>query len=121
MFEKKVQNLKLGESIGYTFKCLGAGFWAFKQKNFRTAIQELTMEVVKYLMNYITVFLINSIKLEVLYVLLSRLVMQTRTVQLQEPYLAVKLDITNCLNLGSMVWHIAIGWTHILPGSVKNV
>ncbi|CAB4030974.1 Hypothetical predicted protein [Paramuricea clavata] len=44
MFEKNVQNLKLGESIGYTFKCLGAGFWAFKQKNFRTAIQELTME-----------------------------------------------------------------------------
>ena len=45
MFETKLDKLKLGESIGYTFKCLGAGFWAFKQKNFRTAIQQVTMEV----------------------------------------------------------------------------
>ena len=46
MFEKKLQNLKLGEFIGYTFKCLGAGFWVFKQRNFRNAIQQLTMEVI---------------------------------------------------------------------------
>ena len=52
MFEKELQNLKLGESIGYTFKCLGAGFWAFKQKDFRTAIQQLTMEV-KYQLSII--------------------------------------------------------------------
>lgn len=45
MFEKKLQKLKLSESIGYTFKCLGAGFWAFKQKDFRDAIQQVTMEV----------------------------------------------------------------------------
>lgn len=47
MFEEKLQNLELGESIGYTFKCLGAGFWAFKQKDFRNAIQQVTMEVIK--------------------------------------------------------------------------
>ena len=47
MFENKLQNLKLGESIGYTFKCLGAGFWAFRQKDFRNAIQQVTMEVIK--------------------------------------------------------------------------
>ncbi|XP_028414474.1 uncharacterized protein LOC114537610 [Dendronephthya gigantea] len=44
MFETKLDKLKLGESIGYTFKCLGAGFWGFKQKDFRTAIQQVTME-----------------------------------------------------------------------------
>ena len=48
MFEKKLEKLKLGESssIGYTLKCLGAGFWAFRQKDFREAIQKITMEVV---------------------------------------------------------------------------
>ena len=48
MFEKKLENLKLGEFIGYTFKCLGAGFWVFKQRNFRNAIQQLTMEVIHH-------------------------------------------------------------------------
>ena len=46
MFEKKLENLKIGESIGYTLKCLGAGFWAFRQNDFREAIQKITMEVV---------------------------------------------------------------------------
>ncbi|VDI78871.1 Hypothetical predicted protein, partial [Mytilus galloprovincialis] len=36
-------NLSEGESIGYTFKCVGAGFWAFKQDNFRKAIQTVVM------------------------------------------------------------------------------
>ncbi|KAL3868581.1 hypothetical protein ACJMK2_041382 [Sinanodonta woodiana] len=30
--------------MGYTFKCLGAGFWALKQNHFRSAIQNITME-----------------------------------------------------------------------------
>ena len=44
---ENVSDLDLDESrkIGYTYKCLGSGFWALKQKNFRTAIQTLVMEV----------------------------------------------------------------------------
>ena len=47
MFVKDLEQLELAasSSIGYTFKCLGAGFWAFKQKDFREAITKLTMEV----------------------------------------------------------------------------
>ncbi|XP_071806736.1 ADP-ribosylarginine hydrolase Tri1-like [Asterias amurensis] len=32
------------QRIGYTFKCLGAGFWALRQKNFREAIEAITLE-----------------------------------------------------------------------------
>lgn len=46
MFATKLSTLKLDESkkIGYTYKCLGAGFWAFKQKDFRIALEAITME-----------------------------------------------------------------------------
>ncbi|KAL5015329.1 hypothetical protein ScPMuIL_009599 [Solemya velum] len=38
--------LKLDEEskIGYTYKCMGAGFWALKQNNFRETIQNILME-----------------------------------------------------------------------------
>ncbi|KAK3596758.1 hypothetical protein CHS0354_038757 [Potamilus streckersoni] len=43
---KVLAELKLDDvdKMGYTFKCLGAGFWALKQDRFRSAIQKLTME-----------------------------------------------------------------------------
>ena len=34
-------------SIGYTFKCLGAGFWALKQTDFRKALTKIVMCVSK--------------------------------------------------------------------------
>ena len=42
-----IKKLKLDEQerIGYTFKSLGAGFWAFKQKDFRKAITKIVMQV----------------------------------------------------------------------------
>lgn len=47
MFAESLDKLKLDsqEAIGYTLKCMGAGFWAFRQKDFREAIQAVTMEV----------------------------------------------------------------------------
>jgi len=41
-----VTSLQLDErnKIGYTFKTLGAGFWALKQATFRDAIETVTME-----------------------------------------------------------------------------
>ncbi len=47
MFSKKLSELKLDDkdSIGYTYKTMGAGFWAVKQDDFRTAIQAVLMEV----------------------------------------------------------------------------
>ena len=46
MFSQSLDKLELDapRAIGYTFKCMGAGFWAFRQKNFRQAIQAITME-----------------------------------------------------------------------------
>ncbi|KAL3868580.1 hypothetical protein ACJMK2_041381 [Sinanodonta woodiana] len=40
-----LSDLKLDEenAIGYTYKCLGAGFWALKQNDFRQALQEIVM------------------------------------------------------------------------------
>ncbi|XP_022104915.1 uncharacterized protein LOC110986914 isoform X2 [Acanthaster planci] len=32
------------KKIGYTFKCLGAGFWALRQSSFRDAIEAITLE-----------------------------------------------------------------------------
>ncbi len=51
MFEENIKNLKLDEhkKIGYTFKCMGAGFWALRQKDFRMALQTITMEVTGFL------------------------------------------------------------------------
>ncbi|VDI12319.1 Hypothetical predicted protein [Mytilus galloprovincialis] len=45
MFCQDIAELQLAErdSIGYTFKCVGAGFWALKQDNFRQAIQTVVM------------------------------------------------------------------------------
>ncbi|XP_022343575.2 ADP-ribosylarginine hydrolase Tri1-like [Crassostrea virginica] len=41
-----IKQLKLAEpgAIGYTFKSLGAGFWALKQKDFRKAITKIVMQ-----------------------------------------------------------------------------
>ncbi|XP_046563667.1 uncharacterized protein LOC124272507 isoform X1 [Haliotis rubra] len=43
---EKIKNLNLDESrkIGYTYKCMGCGFWALKQKDFRKALQTIVME-----------------------------------------------------------------------------
>ena len=48
MFAKTLTALKLDEagSRGYTFKALGAGFWALRQQNYKKAITELVMEVI---------------------------------------------------------------------------
>ena len=42
-----LEELKLDEShaIGYTYKCLGAGFWALKQDNFREALEAIVRSV----------------------------------------------------------------------------
>ena len=44
-----LKELRLDEDgkIGYTYKTLGAAFWALKQNNFRYAIEKITMEVKK--------------------------------------------------------------------------
>ncbi len=49
MYETKLDNLQLDEKdkIGYVYKCMGSGFWALKQNDFRTALQQLVMEVGK--------------------------------------------------------------------------
>ncbi|XP_013416846.1 uncharacterized protein LOC106178270 [Lingula anatina] len=46
MFAKDLKSLVLDEpdKIGYTYKCLGAGFWALQQKDFRKALSSLVME-----------------------------------------------------------------------------
>ena len=31
--------------INYTYKALGAGFWALRQKDFRQAIQDIVLQV----------------------------------------------------------------------------
>lgn len=47
MFAKSLDDLQLDEAgkIGYTYKCLGAGFWSLRQNDFRTAIEAITFEV----------------------------------------------------------------------------
>ena len=47
MFSEKLSPLKLDESkkIGYTYKCLGAAFWAFKQNDFRAALEKICFKV----------------------------------------------------------------------------
>jgi hypothetical protein len=51
MFAKSLAELELSDNnkIGYTYKCLGAGFWAFRQDDFRKAMTTLVMEVCKIL------------------------------------------------------------------------
>ncbi|GFO06438.1 adpribosylglycohydrolase superfamily protein [Plakobranchus ocellatus] len=42
---RKLKLLQLAEpgKIGYTYKCMGAGFWAFKQKDFKKALIKIIM------------------------------------------------------------------------------
>ena len=44
---KRLRDLKLDDpnSIGYTFKCMGSGFWALKKDDFRTALQKIVLAV----------------------------------------------------------------------------
>ncbi|RUS80309.1 hypothetical protein EGW08_011947 [Elysia chlorotica] len=46
MQASSLKELKLGDitNMSFTFKALGAGFWALKQKDFRSAIQDIVME-----------------------------------------------------------------------------
>ncbi|KAM7442120.1 hypothetical protein ABFA07_008860 [Porites harrisoni] len=46
MFCTSLDDLQLDESvkIGYTYKCMGAGFWALRQNNFRTALEAIAYE-----------------------------------------------------------------------------
>ncbi|KAJ7375938.1 hypothetical protein OS493_037901 [Desmophyllum pertusum] len=46
MFAKSLDDLQLdGEGkIGYTFKCLGAGFWSLRQDDFRESLEAVTFE-----------------------------------------------------------------------------
>ena len=32
------------DKIGYTLKCMGAGFWALRQSDFRAALEEMVYE-----------------------------------------------------------------------------
>ena len=47
LFATSLKDLQLNEvgRSNYTFKTVGAAFWAFKQKDFRLAIQNIVMEV----------------------------------------------------------------------------
>lgn len=47
MFAKSLDDLQLDEAgkIGYTYKCLGAGFWSLRQNDFRAAIEAVAFEV----------------------------------------------------------------------------
>jgi len=46
MYAKKLTPLELDDQrkMGYTYKCLGAAFWAFKQTDFRKALQKICMK-----------------------------------------------------------------------------
>ncbi|KAL3868571.1 hypothetical protein ACJMK2_041372 [Sinanodonta woodiana] len=45
LYCENLHELRLDEEgkIGYTFKCLGAGFWALKQNDFRKALTEIVL------------------------------------------------------------------------------
>lgn len=47
MFCTSLDDLRLDESdkIGYTYKCMGAGFWALRQNDFRAALEAIAYEV----------------------------------------------------------------------------
>lgn len=47
MHPSSLKELKLDEpgKANYTYKTLGAGFWALRQKDFREAIQDVVLEV----------------------------------------------------------------------------
>lgn len=50
MHPSSLKELKLDEpgKANYTYKTLGAGFWALRQKDFREAIQDVVLEVILY-------------------------------------------------------------------------
>jgi hypothetical protein len=47
MYAKNLKTLNLSEhkKIGYCYKCMGSAFWALRQKDFRTALEAIVMEV----------------------------------------------------------------------------
>jgi hypothetical protein len=47
MYATSIKDLHLAEvgRSNYTFKTVGAAFWALKQKDFRSALQDIVMEV----------------------------------------------------------------------------
>ena len=47
MYAKTLADLELDENgkIGYTYKCMGAGFWSLRQKDFRASLEAITLEV----------------------------------------------------------------------------
>ena len=47
MFCTSLDDLRLDESdkIGYTYKCMAAGFWALRQNDFGTALEAISYEV----------------------------------------------------------------------------
>ena len=49
MHPSSLKELKLDEPgrANYTYKTLGAGYWALRQKNFREAIQDIVLEVLQ--------------------------------------------------------------------------
>lgn len=49
MYAKCLSDLQLDEDgkIGYTYKCLGAGFWALRQHDFRSSLEAITFEVIR--------------------------------------------------------------------------
>ena len=48
MYVQDIKDLQLDEhnKIGYTYKALGAGFWALRQKDFRKALETIVFEVI---------------------------------------------------------------------------
>lgn len=59
-----LQQLKLDfkPDMGYTFKTMAAGFWALRQRDFRQAIQAITMEVSG---KFNSIFVLSNVLLEV--------------------------------------------------------
>lgn len=51
MFCKSLDDLHLdeGDKIGYTYKCMGAGFWALRQNDFRAALEAIAYEVLNFM------------------------------------------------------------------------
>ena len=47
MFAESLSDLQLGESrsIGYTYKCMGSGFWSLRQNDFRASLEAIAYEV----------------------------------------------------------------------------
>lgn len=48
MYADSLADLKLDESgkIGYTYKCMGSGFWSLRQNDFRASLEAIAYEVI---------------------------------------------------------------------------